>query len=78
MLILILSCSNTIRVLHPHLSVEDITPVIIIGGGAAGLTTGIRLLELGISPILLEKEMNLAEQDSCRSFCREYKMAART
>ena len=33
--------------------------MIIIGGGAAGLTTGIRLLEMGISPIILEKENEL-------------------
>ena len=33
--------------------------VIIIGGGASGLAAGIRLLELGIEPLILEKESTL-------------------
>ena len=49
MLIFILSCTTTEQSTLPASLVEDITPVVIIGGGAAGLTTGIRLLELGIS-----------------------------
>lgn len=35
---------------------DDIHPVIIIGAGASGLSAGIRLLELGIEPLILEKE----------------------
>lgn len=55
----ILSCSKNDQNTQIIDSVEDITPVIIIGGGAAGLTTGIRLLELGIPPLILEKEHEL-------------------
>lgn len=33
--------------------------VVIIGGGASGLATGKRLLELGITPIIIEKESEL-------------------
>lgn len=59
MLFFILSCANIDHIPEKTESVEDITPVIIIGGGAAGLSAGIRLLELGISPVLLEKESEL-------------------
>ena len=59
MLFFILSCSNVDQIPEKTESIEDINPVIIIGGGASGLTVGMRLLELGISPILLEKENEL-------------------
>ena len=59
MLFFILSCSNVDQIPEKTESIQDITPVIIIGGGASGLTVGMRLLELGISPILLEKENEL-------------------
>ena len=59
MLIFFISCSNTDPSAQNQPPTEDITPVIIIGGGAAGLTTGIRLLEMGIAPIILEKENKL-------------------
>ena len=47
------SCSpiNTISEKEPT--------VVIIGGGASGLATGKRLLELGIIPIIIEKESEL-------------------
>ncbi len=40
-------------------SEETDASVIIIGGGASGLAAGMRLLELGIEPIILEKESTL-------------------
>ncbi len=39
---------------HPVYS--PVHPVIIIGGGASGISTAIRLLELDIEPLILEKE----------------------
>lgn len=55
----ILSCTHSEKIIQDNDAVEDIKPVIVIGGGASGLTTAIRLLELGISPFLLEKEAEL-------------------
>ena len=54
-----LSCQNSDDVIYNNDVVENIAPVVIIGGGASGLTTGIRLLELGITPLILEKETEL-------------------
>ena len=53
------SCQNSDDAIYNNDVVESIAPVVIIGGGASGLTTGIRLLELGITPLLLEKETEL-------------------
>jgi len=38
---------------------DDILPVVIIGGGASGMSAAIRLLELGIEPLILEKESTI-------------------
>lgn len=59
LIFLTFSCQNSDDAIYTNDVVEDIAPVIIIGGGASGLTTGIRLLELGITPLLLEKETEL-------------------
>ena len=56
---LILSCTNSDDIVEHKTIMNDVVPVIIIGGGASGLSAGIRLLELGISPLLLEKETEL-------------------
>ena len=57
--IFILSCTSPDKIVQDTDTVTDIRPVIIIGGGASGLAAGIRLLELGISPLILEKETEL-------------------
>ena len=38
---------------------DNIYPVIVIGAGASGLSASIRLLELGIEPLILEKESTI-------------------
>ena len=59
LIILIISCTNIEDTVEHDTVMSDVVPVIIIGGGASGLSVGIRLLELGISPLLLEKEAEL-------------------
>lgn len=60
MLILLLSsCQHPTKTSDDYDSRTDIIPVVIIGGGASGLASGMRLLELGIEPIILEKEHTL-------------------
>ena len=57
--LLILSCGSnesSTTTVNAH---SQIAPVIVIGGGASGLSTGVRLLELGIEPLILEKEAQL-------------------
>ena len=55
MLELLLSCT----IVEPLETTRQIEDVIIIGGGAAGLSTAKRLLELGITPLILEREKEL-------------------
>ena len=54
----ILSCTSYERssAVNSH---SSIAPVIVVGGGASGLSAGVRLLELGIEPLILEKETQL-------------------
>lgn len=42
--------------------VNDKTPVVIVGGGPAGLFAALRLIELGLKPILLERGKDVAER----------------
>lgn len=58
-LLQILGCSGTTES-NPSILLEPSSPsVVIIGGGASGMATAIRLIEYGISPIILEKENTL-------------------
>ena len=59
LIFLLLSCvnpTNTTSNISTSIAEYD---VIIVGGGASGLATGKRLLELGITPLILEKESEL-------------------
>ena len=58
-LVQILGCSDKTKS-NPSM-LEDPSPpsVVIIGGGASGMATAIRLIEHGISPVIIEKEDTL-------------------
>ncbi|MBR5830239.1 MAG: NAD(P)/FAD-dependent oxidoreductase, partial [Tidjanibacter sp.] len=43
-------------------NVNGQTPVVIVGGGPAGLFAALRLIELGLKPILLERGKEVAER----------------
>ncbi len=48
-----------------HFDYPDVggrTPVVIVGGGPAGLFAALRLIELGLKPILLERGKEVAER----------------
>jgi uncharacterized FAD-dependent dehydrogenase len=49
----------------PHFEYQDVsgrTPVVIVGGGPAGLFAALRLIELGMQPIVLERGKEVAER----------------
>lgn len=49
-------------IVEDNLAYTPLHPVIIIGGGASGISTAIRLLELDIEPLILEKSRLLVGQ----------------
>jgi len=54
-MIFLLSCTHAN---HPEFT-QDTEEVLIIGGGASGMATAKRLLELGITPLIVEREEHL-------------------
>ncbi len=54
-MILLFACTNPN---YQHVS-QEMEEVIIIGGGASGMATAKRLLELGIAPLILERDGQL-------------------